>query len=105
MTDIDRSLAAAAVLVESLCALLPLLIKRLITCCARYFSLQTPMYYWVTGQDVAQETEKWAALANAADSAHSSVSCATSSLVIQYTFFIEAGCLEVATKSHFQLDM
>ena len=42
--------------------------------------------YWVTRQDVAQETEKWAewaALASAADSAHSSVSCVTSSLVTQ----------------------
>ena len=44
--------------------------------------------YWVTGQNVAQETEKWAewaALASAADSAHSSVSCKTSSLVTQYS--------------------
>ena len=45
--------------------------------------------YWVTRQDVAQETEEWAelaALASAAHSAHFSVSCATSCLVTQYTF-------------------
>ena len=43
--------------------------------------------YWVTRQDVAQETEKWAdwaALASAANSAHFSISCATSCLVTQY---------------------
>ena len=42
----------------------------------------------MTKQDVAQETEKWAdwaALASAGDSAHSSVSCVTSSLVTQYS--------------------
>ena len=44
--------------------------------------------YWVTRQDVAQEEEKWAewaALATAADSAHFSVSCATSCRVALYT--------------------
>ena len=42
--------------------------------------------YWVTGQDVAQETGKWAewaALASAADSANFYVSCATSCPVTQ----------------------
>ena len=46
-----------------------------------------PNLYWVTRQDVAQETEKWAewaALARAADSAHFYISCATSCLVTQY---------------------
>ena len=45
--------------------------------------------YWVTGQDVVQETEKWSewtALATAADSVHSSVSCVTSCLVTQYIY-------------------
>ena len=41
--------------------------------------------YWVTRQDVAQETEELAALASAAHSAHFSVSCATSCLVTQYS--------------------
>ena len=44
----------------------------------------------MTGQDVAQEKEKWAewaALATAADSAHFSVSCATSCPVTQYLWF------------------
>ena len=39
--------------------------------------------YWVTRQDVAQETEKWAELASAADSARFSVSSVTSCLVSQ----------------------
>ena len=46
--------------------------------------------YWVTGQDVAQETDKWAewaTLASAAVSPHFSVSCATSCLVTHYTDF------------------
>ena len=40
--------------------------------------------YWVTRQDVAQETEELAALASAAHSAHFSVSCATFCPVTQY---------------------
>ena len=51
-------------------------------------SLRTVCKYWVTRQDVAQETEEWAesaALASAAHSAHFSVSCATSCRVTQYT--------------------
>ena len=39
--------------------------------------------YWVTRQDVAQETEKWAELATAS-AAHFSVSCVTSCLVTRY---------------------
>ena len=45
-------------------------------------------HYWVTGQDVAQERQKWAewaALANAANSAHFSISCATSCPVTLYS--------------------
>ena len=54
---------------------------------SRWLSHKQYNMYWVTRQDVAQETEKWAewaVLASAADSAHSSVSCVTSSLVTQY---------------------
>ena len=52
----------------------------------RALATRAAAQYWVTGQDIAQETEKWAewaALASAADSAHFSVSCATSCPVTQ----------------------
>ena len=52
---------------------------------------KTLLYYWVPRLDLTQETEERAesaALASAANSAHFSVSCATSCLVTQYVIVV-----------------